>query len=74
MEFQSYDKRKKLRYYVLTNSSSFDYTLYREKASGEWTLPAMSSIRVHFPAKMKLAVTVMNMWSGAGKHPVIEFE
>lgn len=74
IEFQSYDKRKKFRYYVLTNSSSFDYTLYREKASGEWTLPAMSSIRVHFPAKMKLAVTVMNMWSGAGKHPVIEFK
>lgn len=74
IELQSVDKRKKQRYYVITNTSSFDYTLYREKASGNWTLPAMSSIRVNFPQKMDLKVTVLNMWYGADKHPVVKFK
>lgn len=74
IELQGVDKRKKQRYYVITNSSSLDYTLYREKASQEWTLPAMSSIRVNFPMKMPLELTVMNMWYGDGKHPVVSFE
>ena len=74
IELQSVDKRKKLRYYVITNTSSLDYTLYREKASGNWTLPAMSSIRVHFPMKMDLKVTVLNMWYGADKHPVVKLD
>ena len=74
IELQSVDKRKKQRYYVITNTSSLDYTLFREKASGSWTLPAMSSIRVTFPEKLPLKVTVLNMWYGADKHPVIDFE
>jgi hypothetical protein len=74
IELQSVDKRKKQRYYVITNTSSLDYTLYREKASGNWTLPAMSSIRVNFPMKMDLKVTVLNMWYGADKHPVVKLD
>ena len=74
IELQSVDKKKKQRYYVITNTSSLDYTLLREKASGNWTLPAMSSIRVTFPEKLPLKVTVLNMWYGADKHPVIDFE
>ena len=74
IELQSVDKKKKQRYYVITNTSSLDYTLFREKASGNWTLPAMSSIRVTFPMKLDLKVTVLNMWYGADKHPVVELE
>lgn len=73
-KLQGVDKKKKQRYYVITNNSSLDYTLYREKAASNWTLPAMSSIRVNFPMKLDLKVTVLNMWYGADKHPVIEFE
>ena len=73
-ELMGVDKKKKQRYYLITNTSSFDYTLYREKAASQWTLPAMSSIRVNFPMKLDLAVTVMNMWYGADKHPVIKFK
>ena len=74
IELQSVDKKKRQRYYVITNTSSLDYTLFREKASGNWTLPAMSSIRVTFPMKLDLKVTVLNMWYGADKHPVVELE